>query len=87
MKTFKVLMTADQFVDENLLPEGVYGTNVPTLHDSSYSIPKMIEKYKYVMSLMDAPNERIAKTIQNIKLCRMVTVNLQIPEYDGDMAG
>lgn len=70
MKTFKVLVFADQYVDETRLQNGIYTTLLPQLHHEDTTIDLMVKRAKMMVDMtgntfIDDPY------FENLKQCRL----------------
>lgn len=73
-KTFKVLVAANQYVDESRLQMGLYTTSKPMLHDvceTIETIKKRMDEYQNFLSGFDA-----GKAKNTLDQCELVIVDL-----------
>jgi hypothetical protein len=75
MKKYKVLLHGTQFVNENLLGKGIYTTIRPTLFEETDTIESLILKYENMRYMT---KYELHCTVENLKKCRLVNVNLEI---------
>lgn len=73
-KTFKVLVFAEQYVDERLLQKGIYITSKPILHSVSETIHTMsarMDDYEKYVSGFSA-----AKAKESLAKCELKLIEL-----------
>ena len=71
VEEFTVLTHCGKFVDENMLPKGIYMTSRPNLHPKDFTIENMIEQYDKVSHVLV-----LERAIENIKKCKIEPVTL-----------
>lgn len=76
-KKFKVLTYLGNYVDERLLPKGLYFTSRPVLHSEDQTIESMIKMYEDIRNLQGI-SFGIKDTIDNIKQCTLSLVELNV---------
>jgi hypothetical protein len=72
---YKVLMFGTQFVNEDLLYNGIYATTRPTLFEETDTIDSLTLKYENMRFITKRELDYI---IPNLQKCRLVDVNLEI---------
>lgn len=77
VKTFYVLTHCGQFIDERLLSQGLYATDVPTLYSKDTTIELMIQHGRRVIDMTG--NKFIEEVyFDNLSKCTLKEVNLSI---------
>jgi hypothetical protein len=75
---FKVLTYLGNYVDERLLPQGLYTTIKPVLHDEEETISNLIKLHEDFYIEQDISIFDMKKTIENIKKCSLTLVEVNI---------
>lgn len=74
---FKVLTYLGNYVDERLLPNGLYFTFKPVLHSEEQTIEAMIKMHEDFHNTQGVSFE-IKDTIDNLKKCSLTVVELAV---------
>ena len=74
---FKVLTYLGNYVDERLLPNGLYFTSKPVLHSEEQTIDAMIKMHEDFHN-MQGVSFGIKDTIDNLKKCSLTIVELAV---------
>lgn len=77
MKTnFKVLVYNNEFVNELQLSNGIYTTNIPTLHNENETMETLISKLDLVIDAM--PDILIKDSFySNFNKCELISITLE----------
>lgn len=79
VRSFYVLTHCGQFIDERLLHNGLYATNVPTLYSKETTIDLMIQQGRTVVDM--AGNSFIQESyFENLSKCKLTEVQLCVFE-------
>ena len=75
---YKILMHGGIMIDEVKLTYGLYATEVPRLHSRGETIEVMVGRWQKVLGSIDPII--LGDTIENLKKCHLVEVELTIQE-------
>lgn len=70
---FKVLMHCGQYVDANLLEEGIYASSKPFIYSKDETIETMIERGR-IMKDMTKASFISERYFDNLKQCELVSI-------------
>ena len=75
---FKVLTYLGNYVDEKLLPNGLYFTSNPVLHSKEETIEAMIKMHENFHNMQGGVSFGVKDTIDNLKKCSLTVVELVV---------
>jgi hypothetical protein len=76
---FKTLTYLNNFVDANLLENGIYNSNKPYIYSNDTTIDSLIEQAYQLMDLVG--NKMISESyINNLKACKLSYIEVKLLE-------
>lgn len=76
---FKTLTYLNNFVDANLLENGIYNSNKPYIYSNDTTIDSLIEQAYQLMDLVG--NKMISESyINNLKVCKLSYIEVKLLE-------
>lgn len=79
VRSFFVLTYAGQFMDVNMLQQGLYATDVPELYSKDTTIELMIQQGRTITDITG--NQFISETyFENLSKCKLTEVQLSVFE-------